>query len=121
MYIREAHAADSKRPAPVPDGETINTPRSMAQRTVIANRCCKKLKIDMPCLVDDMSDSTDKAYSAWPDRVFLVDVDGKIAVRADRGPWGFSPAVRQVSTWLAEKFPNVKGGGDATQPTGGGS
>lgn len=38
-----------------------------------------------------MEDSTDAAYSGWPDRLFVVDVDGKIAFRGEPGPKGFDP------------------------------
>jgi len=40
-------------------------------------------------LVDDMMDSVAKAYSAMPDRLFILDAEGKIAYRGERGPRGF--------------------------------
>jgi hypothetical protein len=40
-------------------------------------------------LVDDMKDTVAKAYSAMPDRLFILDVKGKIAYRGERGPRGF--------------------------------
>ena len=45
----------------------------------------------MPTLIDDMENSTDLAYSALPDRLYLVGADGKIAYKSGRGPMGFRP------------------------------
>jgi hypothetical protein len=108
VYIREAHAADSAWPMPVPDEGPINTPKSFGERTSTANKCVTKLGIEFPALIDDMDDSTEKAYDAWPDRLFIVDTDGKIAVRAKPGPWGFKPAVDEAGQWLARRFPQQK-------------
>ena len=107
MYIREAHAADSSWPMPTPSDDTINEPKTLLERQSIAKKCCKKLNIEIPCLVDDMKNSTDKAYSAHPDRIFLVDKAGRLAVRAEPGPWGFGTGVEEVRKWLKAKYPNV--------------
>ena len=36
-----------------------------------------------------MKDTVAKAFSAMPDRLFILDAGGKIAYRGDRGPRGF--------------------------------
>ena len=38
-----------------------------------------------------MENSTDQAYAALPDRLYLVGMDGKIVYRSGPGPWGFRP------------------------------
>ena len=38
-----------------------------------------------------MEDSVNQAYGGWPDRLYLVGVDGKIAYKGGRGPFGFEP------------------------------
>ncbi len=45
----------------------------------------------IPLLVDDISDTVAKAYSAMPDRLFILGADGKIAYAGARGPRGFLP------------------------------
>lgn len=55
----------------------------------MAGDCIKDLKLGMPVLVDDMQDSVAKAYSAMPDRLFIVKADGTIGYRGERGPRGF--------------------------------
>ncbi len=55
-----------------------------------------------------MDNSVDRAYDAYPDRLFVVDVDGTLAVRARPGPWGFKPAVTEARQWLKKRFPQVE-------------
>ncbi len=45
----------------------------------------------IPCLIDGMDNKVDTAYSAKPDRLCVVDIDGKVAYHSKRGPWGFKP------------------------------
>jgi len=106
IYIKEAHAADSRRPIPVRGDGAIKEPTSLNERKAIASKCMAKLNIDVPCLVDDMNNTTDKAYNASPDRIYVVDEQGKIAVRAQMGPRGFGPGIKETAKWLATHFPD---------------
>ena len=106
VYIKEAHAADSDRPVPVPDEDPIYEPKSLVERKAVAKKCVAKLNLEVPCLVDDMDNAVGSAYDALPDRIFVVDTEGKIAVRADHGPWGFKPGVDETAKWLANRFPD---------------
>lgn len=56
----------------------------------MAQTCSSELRLSIPLLVDDMENSVANAYSAWPDRLFILSADGKIAYRGGQGPWGFS-------------------------------
>ena len=106
VYIKEAHAADGARPVPIDGEEAIYEPKSHAERSTLAQKCITKLKLNVPCLVDAMDNAVGAAYNAWPDRIYVVDMEGKIAVRADHGPWGFKPGVDATQKWLAEQFPD---------------
>ena len=79
----------------------------MTDRKGVAHKCVTKLNIEMPCSVDALDNAVGEAYNAWPDRIFVVDTDGTIAVRAERGPWGFGPGVAEVTKWLAKRFPDA--------------
>lgn len=92
-------------PIPIKGEEVINTPKTFGERKSIAAKCMTKLDIKLPCLIDDLDDAAGDAYGAWPDRIFVVDEQGKIAVRAERGPWGFKPGVDETAKWLAARFP----------------
>jgi hypothetical protein len=52
----------------------------------------KDLKLTIPCLVDDMDNTAQKAYAGWPDRLYVIDAQGKVAFRGEPGPRGFKPA-----------------------------
>lgn len=103
IYIREAHAADGQRPGRLGDQLKINEHQNYQDRCDVAQRLIKDRKLTMPMLIDDFVNSTDMAYQAKPDRVFLVQTDGRLAVAADRGPWGFAPALKECEDWL-EKY-----------------
>lgn len=45
----------------------------------------------MPALIDKIDDKVGQAYGGWPDRLYLVGKDGKIAYAGRRGPAGFAP------------------------------
>jgi hypothetical protein len=92
IYIREAHASDGARPIKGdPVSRETQEPTTLDERIGNASTCVDDLKISIPCLIDDMKNSTDKAYSGWPDRIYVIDVDGKIAYRGEQGPKGFKP------------------------------
>lgn len=57
----------------------------------MAKRCCQILKLSVPTAVDDMSDTANQLYKAWPERIYVIDRKGKIAYKSAIGPWGFKP------------------------------
>jgi type I thyroxine 5'-deiodinase len=38
-----------------------------------------------------LGDGAERAYEAWPDRLVLVDREGRVAYRSGPGPFGFKP------------------------------
>jgi hypothetical protein len=38
-----------------------------------------------------MDNQVDGLYAAWPERIFVIDRQGKIAYAGRQGPWGFKP------------------------------
>ena len=86
VYLREAHPTDGWRPARHIE---IEDPKNFGDRAKVAKQCSKALELSVPFLVDDMQDSVGKAYHAHPDRLFILDADGKVAYRGARGPRGF--------------------------------
>ena len=73
-------------------------PTSADEREHVAEACVLHLDLSIPTLVDDMENSVDDAYAAWPERLFVVDVDGRIAYASGQGPFGFKP--KHVRRWL---------------------
>jgi len=69
----------------------------------MADLCMTRLGIDLPAVVDDFDDSTDTAYSGWPERLYLIDREGRVAYKSKPGPFGFKPA--DLETALAATRP----------------
>ena len=87
VYIREAHAIDSRLPM---EFGMIEDPVTGLERMAVASQCMADLDLPIPAIVDQMDDAVNLAYRAWPDRLYLVGKDGKIAYAGGRGPFGFS-------------------------------
>lgn len=73
-------------------------PTAFTERNEAARSCTAALSLTMPCLVDDMENSVDAAYAAWPERIFVIDTDGTIGYAGTQGPFGFEPA--EMERWL---------------------
>ena len=92
VYIREAHALDSRMPSGGGANPILEDPVTLAERRGVADSCMTKLDLgELPALVDDLDDAVSTAYAAWPDRIYLVDEEGRIAYHGGRGPFGFAP------------------------------
>jgi hypothetical protein len=78
-------------------GIIVRQPRSLAERTEVAQACSARLQITMPLLVDTMDDRVGHAYSGMPDRLYVIDRAGRVAYQGGRGPFGFKPAEMEQS------------------------
>ena len=93
VYIGEAHPSDAwQLPSNIKDQVVYQSPTDLKSRTEIAEVCVVRLGIKLPAVVDRFDDRTEKAYSGWPDRLYLIDRDGRIAYKSRPGPFGFEPA-----------------------------
>ena len=99
VYVREAHPGDGAWAGKFKNeaGAPINQPTEIGQRVDVAGECCKVLQISMPLLVDDINDRVGRAYSAMPDRLYVIDRQGKVAFKSGRGPFGFKPGEMEQS------------------------
>jgi type I thyroxine 5'-deiodinase len=64
-------------------------PTSEDERAEVAEACVLGLDLQMPMVLDDMSNEVDEAYSALPERLYVIDAEGTIVWRSGPGPWGF--------------------------------
>ncbi len=93
VYIKEAHATDVWSLGVNDRSEVIAAdPKSFAERVAVAGTCATRLGVRIPALIDDMENSTEVSYSAWPERLYLIDHEGRVKYKGDPGPFGFSPA-----------------------------
>ena len=92
VYIREAHPengwvlAGNRR-----DGIAFADPTSLEERADAAEACILRLRTRIPVLLDDVDDAVALAYGGWPDRLYLIGRDGRVAFQGERGPDGFRP------------------------------
>ena len=107
VYIEEAHPTDGwEMPSNFKEGILIASAKTFLQRDEAAKSCVVKLGIHIPALVDDMQDSTERAYTAWPDRLYIVDREGRVAFKSKAGPFGFDP--KAMGTRLRSLVPSSK-------------
>ena len=101
VYIREAHPTDGWQvPQNVREKILFLQPKSFDDRQQVAKKMCSVLKLSLPTVIDGLDDKVNQAYTAWPDRMYLVGRDGKIAYKGKPGPWGFRP--KQLEAAIAE-------------------
>lgn len=66
-------------------------PVDLASRSAVAATCAADLEVLFPVVVDDLDDSASRAYGAWPDRMVVLDAEGRITYFGAPGPFGFLP------------------------------
>ncbi len=112
VYIREAHALDSEWPMTGRGHPLVQEPVDDAERRRLATQCTTALELAMiPTLVDGIDDAVGRRFAAWPDRLFLVGKDGKIAYAGGPGPAGFKPEELEAAIKTALGPKSNPGGG----------
>ena len=109
MYVREAHPTDEwQMKSNLKDDVCYAQPKTLEQRVYIANDFIKRFQYPVPVGIDDMSNAADKAYAAWPERLYVIDENGRIAYRGGMGPFHYDP--KELRAWLANRFGEAKKG-----------
>ena len=95
IYIREAHPDDSVGGYRTENnrsiGITYNQPSTIEERGDVAEVCVLDLNLEMPMYLDGMDDDAEKKYAGWPERLYVIGADKKIAYAGEMGPLGFDP------------------------------
>ena len=92
VYIREAHPEDgwvllSNRR----EGVAVVDPATLEERAAAAHACTARTPTRIPVALDRVDDEVASRYGGWPDRLYLVGRDGRIAYQGGEGPFGFLP------------------------------
>jgi hypothetical protein len=98
IYIREAHPVGGPRRPP--EQFQIADPKTLAERQEVAQDFATKVKLSPPILVDTIDDQVENAYAGWPDRVYILDGQGKIVHKGAPGPAGFRPSITEAPAIL---------------------
>ena len=70
------------------------------------------MKYRLPVAIDPLDGRAEKAYAAWPERIYIIDRGGRIIYKGGLGPFEFRPeeAAAALRRHLAEKGPPPKVG-----------
>ena len=103
VYIREAHPVDgwwlgkgimsilltlSRSKA----SRDLYDPKTIQERRAAASDCQQSLQYGIKTYVDEMDDAVNKAYAAWPTRLYLINKAGSVIYAGGPGPFGFKPS-----------------------------
>ena len=115
IYIREAHPVDGwwfgKGPMSVLlklSRSKVSTdtydPTTMEERRAVAGQCEESLKYGIRTYVDEMDDYVNQAYAAWPTRLYLIGLDGRVVYHGGLGPFDFHPSKlgKAIEDYLAQ-------------------
>jgi hypothetical protein len=92
VYIQEAHSSDLwQMESNVKQNVVFANPRSLEERESVAGSCVRNLHIEIPALIDAIRNSTETDYTGWPDRLYVIDRDGRVVYKSHPGPFGFHP------------------------------
>jgi hypothetical protein len=100
VYIHEAHPVDGVLPErqtgtwllDSPErGLLVEDPLTDEERLVLARVCEREMQLAFPVAVDRIDDAVNEAYAAWPERLYVVDIDGTVVYQGEKGPFGFAP------------------------------
>ena len=105
IYIREAHPIDGwwlgrrltktiiKKIFPYPKVSMEHyDPKTIEERRAVAGECQTALQYGIRTYVDEMDDYVNNTYAAWPTRLYLIGIDGKVVYAGGLGPYDFKPS-----------------------------
>jgi hypothetical protein len=98
VYILEAHPSDVwQMESNIRDQVVLASPKDEDERATVAGACVRKLGIKFPAVLDEFGNTTEHAYTGWPDRIYLIDSGGRVVFKSRPGPFGFKPEELQAA------------------------
>jgi hypothetical protein len=85
------------------DKINVASPKTAEERCAVENVCATKLALRIPAVVDNIANTTEQAYTGWPDRLYVIDRDGRVIYKSKPGPFGFDP--KDMEQTLQRLFP----------------
>jgi Iodothyronine deiodinase len=107
VYIQEAHPIDAWQVEDnLEDDVLVASTMTRDERVNVAGMCVTNLGIELPALVDEPDNRVERAYTGWPDRLYVIDRGGAVAYKSAAGPFGFKPA--EVQATLERLLPGTR-------------
>jgi hypothetical protein len=92
VYILEAHPSDVwQMQSNIKEKVVFASPKDEEERALVAGACVRNLGITFPAVLDGFDNTVEKAYTGWPDRIYLIDAQGRVTYKSRPGPFGFEP------------------------------
>jgi hypothetical protein len=92
VYIQEAHPVDLwQLSTNVEENVLVQSPSTLSERAGLATACARNLGLRVPAIVDGLDNAVERDYTGWPDRMYLIDEEGKVVFKSGPGPFGFKP------------------------------
>jgi len=92
IYISEAHPEDEWQMDSNRDEKLVfKQPKTFDERKALAKVLVERLHYRMPVAVDSLDNAAEKAFAAWPERIYILDAGGRVLYKGDPGPFGFLP------------------------------
>ena len=73
------------------DQFVYSQPQSMEERRTLAKLLPERLEYRLRVALDPIDGPAEKAYAAWPERIYILGKGGRIEYKAEPGPFGFKP------------------------------
>jgi len=83
----------------------VYDPKTIGDRRSIARICASTLDHGIPTYVDETDDQVNRAYAAWPTRLYLIGLDGRVVYAGGGlGPFGFKPSAleKAIVSYLSQ-------------------
>ena len=74
-------------------------PRTQEERVAIARDFVQRFEYRLPLLVDRITNDADEIYAGWPERLYVIDANGRVAYKGKVGPFGYDPD--ELDAWLS--------------------
>lgn len=104
VYIKEAHPTDGWQVADnVRDGILYAEPATIEERADVAAACMLRFNFSFPMVLDDMTNETESAYIAMPERLYVLDGAGRVTWKCGLGPYYFDPDAFEIA--IADLIP----------------
>ncbi len=92
VYIKEAHPTDgSQSPSNLDDDVLFTQPTTEDERAEVAAVCLLRYNFSFPTVLDEMTDVVASTYMAMPERLHILDADGRVTWKYGLGPHLFDP------------------------------
>lgn len=98
VYIKEAHPGDEwQMDSNVESNVVFDQPKTFEARMDVARTFVDRMKVETETFVDDVRNTAMACYAAWPERIYVIDREGRIVYKGGVGPFYFEPAkLREV-------------------------